>query len=78
MKELTAKQIKRIETAPISARGILKRAYQGNSRKTAIKAMCLECLGFDRAGVADCTAPACPLFKFRPFQHIATEAKKTV
>jgi hypothetical protein len=30
--------------------------------------MCLECVGFDRNAITECTAPACPLWNFRPFQ----------
>lgn len=66
--KLTPKHQKRIETAPKSWQGILKRAFTGNSRKTAIKAQCGECMGFDRAGIAECASNACPLWKFRPFQ----------
>jgi hypothetical protein len=36
--------------------------------KTCIKAMCLECMGWQRAEVAKCTATACPLYKHRPYK----------
>lgn len=45
-----------------------ERAYKGTSRQAAIKAYCLECVGFDRSGISNCTAPACSLYAVRPFQ----------
>jgi len=43
-----------------------KRAYEGVSRQAAIKAFCIECNGYDPVAVKDCTAPACPLWEYRP------------
>ena len=74
---LDAKQEKRIATAPVSAQGILRRAFTGRSRKTAIKAMCLECVGFDRSAITGCTATACPLWKFRPVFGVSQAAEET-
>ena len=33
--------------------------------RKAIKRFCLECMGFQQAEIARCTAPLCPLFQFR-------------
>ena len=41
------------------------KAQNSNSRKTAIRAMCLLCLGGSAKEVATCTQPACPLYKYR-------------
>jgi len=50
--------------------GILKRAYAGSaSPRQAIKAFCLQCVGYQRQDVAGCTAVACPLHKYRPYQR---------
>ena len=38
---------------------------EGTPRQ-AIKAQCLECCGFDRDAVRDCSARACPLWTKRP------------
>lgn len=65
---LNPAQRKEVANAPTSCRGILERAYTGNSRTTAIKAMCLRCVGYVRADVRGCTALGCPLWGFRPFQ----------
>ena len=68
--KINAARKKRIETAPESFRGILKRALSGNcSPRTAIKAQCGECNGFDRDGIRDCTAYACPLWNLRPYRE---------
>ncbi len=41
------------------------KATKTNSRKSAIRAMCLMCVGGSVKEVKDCTAPYCPLFKYR-------------
>ena len=66
--KIAAKRAERLSTAPSSWRGILRRSWTGNSRKTAIKAFCGECVGFNRDEITNCTALACPLRKYRPFQ----------
>jgi hypothetical protein len=53
-------------------------AYQKNptSRAFAIKAMCAHCMGCTanhlepgfRQSISTCTAPACPLYSFRPYR----------
>ena len=45
-----------------------ERAYEGRSKQAGIKAFCLECIGYDRTAIRNCTAPACPLYEVRPFQ----------
>ena len=69
--KLTEHQLEEIEHAPVLYRGILKRAYQGKaSPREAIKAMCLMCHGYeDRERITDCTAYACALHAFRPYQR---------
>jgi len=41
------------------------RAWSGRSRKAAIRAFCLECMGYSAGEVALCTASACPLYAYR-------------
>jgi hypothetical protein len=43
-----------------------RRAYGGKSLRAAVNAFCIECMGFDAAEVRTCTAPACPLWAYRP------------
>lgn len=62
---------KRAAEMPVSARNGYLRAARGKaSPRAAIKAFCLECVGFDRAAITGCTADCCPLFLYRPFQEV--------
>jgi hypothetical protein len=68
--KIVLKRAKRVETAPESCRKLLVRAFSGNcSPRAAIKAFCLECVGFDREAITECSAYGCPLYEFRPFQR---------
>lgn len=59
----------RIAEAPESVKKTLTRAFSGAaSPRTAIKAMCLACTGFERAEITNCSGYSCPLWKYRPFQ----------
>lgn len=58
-----------LAAVPVSARGIVQRAFAGKaSPRAAIKAKCLDCAHWDRAEVADCLVVLCPLYPYRPFQ----------
>ena len=60
---------KRAEGIPSLYRaGYVKAAAGLASPREAIKAHCLECVGWIRAEVTACTAVACPLFAYRPFR----------
>ena len=56
---------KRLAQIPVRQRPIFLRAWTGKSRKAAIRAFCLECVGYESAEVNRCTAPACPLYPYR-------------
>lgn len=48
----------------------LARALSGSaSPRGAIKAFCLQCVGFSRSDIKNCTARACALHKYRPYQE---------
>lgn len=51
---------------PVLYRGIA--ADAARSRAAAVKLFCLECVGFVRRDVANCTASACALYRWRPYQ----------
>ena len=54
---------------PAASRPGYIRATTGKaSPRQAIKAQCLQCMGYDRAGIAACTGFTCPLWDYRPFQ----------
>jgi len=56
------------EDAPSKA-SLFERVFAGKAPpRAAIKAFCLECLQFSDDAIKTCTAPACPLFQYRPFQ----------
>lgn len=63
------KRLNRIKTENPSRFGLFERVYSGkHTRNQAIKAQCLECVGFDSVAVRECGDRLCPLWKFRPFQ----------
>ena len=43
-----------------------QRAYGGKSLRSAVDAQCCECMGYEVPEIARCTAPACPLYPYRP------------
>jgi len=51
---------------PVLYRGIAANATR--SRAAAVKLFCLECVGYVRRDVTNCTAPLCPLYRWRPYQ----------
>jgi hypothetical protein len=58
-----------IEAAGAMYGGVLKKAFDGaSSPRSAIKAMCLHCVGYRRVDVTNCTGYACPLWMYRPYQ----------
>ena len=42
-------------------------AFSHKSRAKSVKAFCIECNGFDRVAVKDCSCDGCPLWSFRPY-----------
>ena len=58
---------RRLESMPETYRRTYLRAMGGRSLAAAVKAFCMECVAWDRREVALCTAPACPLYPYRPF-----------
>jgi hypothetical protein len=58
---------KRRADMPSLYRGIYDKAMSGTSRKAAMQAFCLECMGWQRKEVEHCTSPACPLYPYRPY-----------
>jgi hypothetical protein len=56
---------KRLAQIPVRQRPIFLRAWTGKSRKAALRAFCLECVGYESAEVNCCTTPACPLYEYR-------------
>lgn len=67
---------KRLAQMPPTCRNTYLKSLSGQSPAAGIKAFCMECVGWDRAEVAACTALACPLWSYRPFRGaVATERR---
>lgn len=68
---LTAKQAQRIAwvqaNAPAKVTPFI-RAYGGKSPAAGIKAQCLDCTGCDVTAIRECTADACPIWRYRPYR----------
>lgn len=58
----------RLEEMPSAYRRNYLRAMAGKRRSEGVKAFCLMCVGWLRADVKSCTAVACPLYPYRPYQ----------
>ncbi|MBE3088093.1 MAG: hypothetical protein IMZ71_03130 [Chloroflexi bacterium] len=56
----------RLVDMPAICRQTYLKAITGKSKAAAIRAFCWECMGHQRAEVADCTDLACPLWACRP------------
>ena len=59
---------KRRGDMPKVYRGIYDRAAAGNRLRAAVNSFCLECVCWQREEVRLCTALACPLYPYRPYQ----------
>lgn len=60
----------RILDCPNRHRGVLRAAYEKRaSPRKAIQAFCLQCLGYSPEAIRECSARACPLWRYRPYQR---------
>jgi len=67
--KIAAKRAGRLATTPDRFKGHFVAAWSSKcAPRRAVKAFCLECNGFDPDAIAGCTAYACPLWNFRPYQ----------
>jgi hypothetical protein len=62
---------KRREHMPKQYRKGYDEAMKGESRSAAMKAHCYQCMGWEDSP-ANCTCPACALFKWRPMGRAKT------
>lgn len=73
MKDLLTRD-RALAEAPESCKNALSRAFSGSaSPRGAIKAFCLQCVGFSREDIKNCSAHACALHAYRPFQDVSAE-----
>jgi hypothetical protein len=60
---------KSVEEAIPLYRNVMQKAYAGTAPpRSAIKAQCLHCVGYERLMVTHCTGYSCPLWAYRPYQ----------
>jgi len=62
----------RLSEMPKSYRLTYLRATRGKSYAAGVKSFCLECLGWERAGIPQCTSLGCPLYPYRPYSGNTT------
>jgi len=67
---------KRLSIIPKPYKKTYEKAVARKSMKAAIKAQCLECVGWEKSEVRNCTALACPLWAYRPYQEILKSSVK--
>jgi hypothetical protein len=67
--KICAARAKRMNYVPPASRRLIAACWAKKAPpRQAIKSFCQECVGYDRSAVTECTAYACPLWNFRPYQ----------
>lgn len=68
--KMAIKRAHRLESTPDRYKALFRQVHGGSRSFTrCIKAMCLECVGFEVKAVRECTGYACPLYNVRPYQR---------
>lgn len=66
--DLHPKVKKRAADMPAKYRSQYMRAMSGKSLRAGVNSFCLECVMWQKEEVRHCTAPACPLYPYRPYR----------
>jgi hypothetical protein len=61
---------------PKSYKNNYTKAIEGNSRKEALKAKCLDCMCWQKDEIKICEIDWCPLWPYRPYQNKVNKVKK--
>jgi hypothetical protein len=64
--EIRKAREERLKVIPKKYQKIFERAWTGKSRKAAVRAQCIECMGFSIKGIKECSSMACSLYGYRP------------
>ena len=65
---IVAARAKRMNSVPPASRWLIAACWTKKAPpRQVIKAFCQECVGYDRAAVAECNCYACPLWMYRPY-----------
>jgi hypothetical protein len=68
--ELSPLAQRRLAGVPKQYRRLYLSTLDGTAtRGQCIKAMCMDCMGWQRKEVAGCNSSACPLHRVRPFRQ---------
>jgi hypothetical protein len=65
-----------LKDMPPIYRGSYRKAIQGKSLRAAVNSFCLECCGWQRNEVRDCSSLACPVYKLRPYQRTENQGRE--
>ena len=68
--KLTPKQQECLKRMPKLYQGIYRRALAGKSPTTAIRAMCLDCMNWQREEARQCLTTQCPLYRYNPYRRM--------
>ena len=68
----------RLKQIPKLYRSLYKRAMTGKSRKAAMHAQCLECVGWQIKEVHACSDIGCSIFPYRPKPRTSQETPQSV
>lgn len=60
-----AQIIERMHHMNPGVRSVFLKAFAGKSLRAAATAKCIDCMGWKRSEVANCTVLACPLYPYR-------------
>lgn len=72
-----AQMLKAISEDAPSKLGLFRIVYSGKSTpRQAIKAHCLECMGFEVLAIRECTSSQCGLWGKRPYQEKQVQKAK--
>lgn len=64
-----AARVRRLNFVPPASRLLIVACWAKKAPpRQAIKAFCNEYMGYERRAVTECTAYACPLYAYRPYQ----------
>ena len=67
--QIVAARVRRLSFVPAASRRLIAACWAKKAPpRQAIKAFCQECAGYERRAVTGCTAYACPLWRYRPYQ----------
>ncbi|MGA2091851.1 MAG: hypothetical protein ABSH16_00390 [Sedimentisphaerales bacterium] len=65
----------RLGNIPRAYRATYERAVDGKSLRASINSFCLECVGWQKEEIRNCSDLACPLYAVRPYSKTPQSAR---